>query len=56
MKSKTKDYSKKGTGHHKMRGPVKNRKKASPKSIQQNTMMPSAPNQADRDLGSLLGK
>lgn len=58
MKSKMKDYSKKATGHHKVRGPVKNRKKSvSPKSINQNTMAPAdGGNRADSDLGQLLSK
>lgn len=55
-KAKVKDHSKKATGHHKIRGPVKNRKKSvAPKSINQNTMTPAdSPNRADADLGNLL--
>ena len=54
MKTKLKDYSKKKVGQHKVRGPAKNRKQGvSPQARQAPT--PTDQNQADRDLGSLLG-
>lgn len=51
-------YRKKGgpNGHHKVRGPAKDRKKSvTPKSLSFNTMTPKVQNSADKALGKLRG-
>jgi len=51
-------YKKRGgpKGHHKFRGPAKDRKReVVPVSISKNTMQPKIQNSADRALGEMRG-